>query len=733
MTTSLVEGPRGLRGPAGPRGSKGEPGPQGPRGLRGLPGASTGVVGPQGPAGAQGPQGIQGATGASAYDVAIANGFTGTATEWLLSLVGPQGESGASGSGFSLPTNAQGYLVNDGVGNLSWAAGDGTFSGNYNDLTNKPSVIVNADINSLTGGDMFIAQTSDTVSLGQLAAQTIAVGPNGIQIAGTGGVTVMGVAGSTVTLGGQTSGNIMFASGTSGISYNDLSNVPDLSGYATQTWVQEQGYSSGSGVTSYSNLTDKPTIPADISDLTDINSLLGGSSGSTTHMGNTTTFMDVNLDGDIVRMQTVNTNWVADYTFNAGNGGFTSATWDGNSIVIAGPSVDVYTAVWALTDVSTITLTIGGVDYQVTYTGSSTPGHPQDVTLWTDAVPPAAGPNVIDNVYIVIRTGVETYIEVDGTDIRMEAGDDVRIFSNDAFRLINRSTEQSIEITVDYNNNSKTFEFKVDGNLALPPGGTIVDNYGNNLLSSGGTTLPANANGYLNNDGSGTLTWVPGNPSGSGVLPYNAVTVVSNTTTADWTEFTLSGTMDSMWDYNNTVATVTLSSQSVYGRTAIPNTKNMWVVDAQVNNSDYLVVEFPTNPTPGDVFTVTSIVITQTVNAGSLVVGETYTVSSVGDTNWMSVGAQWNGVGAAFVATGTGSGTGTATTAAGAKKLIFKPAAGQRVRTMSNGNTSPVMFGQGGTYDYMFLDYSSQNVNSPITWAYAGLVDGIPTWYHTYF
>ena len=44
------------------------------------------------------------------------------------------------GGGTTLPTDASGYLVNDGSGNLSWAAGDGTFSGDYNDLTNKPSI-----------------------------------------------------------------------------------------------------------------------------------------------------------------------------------------------------------------------------------------------------------------------------------------------------------------------------------------------------------------------------------------------------------------------------------------------------------------------------------------------------------------------------------------------------------------------------------------------------------------
>ena len=39
-----------------------------------------------------------------------------------------------------------------------------------------------------------------------------------------------------------------------------------LSGYATELWVTNQGYSTFSG--SYNDLTDKPTIPTDTSDLT---------------------------------------------------------------------------------------------------------------------------------------------------------------------------------------------------------------------------------------------------------------------------------------------------------------------------------------------------------------------------------------------------------------------------------------------------------------------------------
>lgn len=122
--TNNTEGRQGAAGPAGPKGDPGSPGPQGPQGSQGAQGpqgneGSAGPAGPQGlkgdkgdtgSAGAQGIQGLKGDkgdtgltgnTGMSAYQVAVANGFTGTQAQWLDSLVGPQGPVGPAGSGGS--------------------------------------------------------------------------------------------------------------------------------------------------------------------------------------------------------------------------------------------------------------------------------------------------------------------------------------------------------------------------------------------------------------------------------------------------------------------------------------------------------------------------------------------------------------------------------------------------------------------------------------------------------
>ena len=88
-----IQGPKGDTGATGPQGLKGDTGAQGPKGDKG----DTGPQGPKGDTGAQGPAGEAGTDGKSAYELAKADGYTGTLTEWLASLRGEQGPAGAKG------------------------------------------------------------------------------------------------------------------------------------------------------------------------------------------------------------------------------------------------------------------------------------------------------------------------------------------------------------------------------------------------------------------------------------------------------------------------------------------------------------------------------------------------------------------------------------------------------------------------------------------------------------
>jgi hypothetical protein len=90
---ATLVGPEGPEGPQGPAGNDGAQGPQGPAGADG----NDGAPGATGPAGANGADGTDGEDGASAYEIAVANGFSGTEEEWLESLVGPEGPEGPQG------------------------------------------------------------------------------------------------------------------------------------------------------------------------------------------------------------------------------------------------------------------------------------------------------------------------------------------------------------------------------------------------------------------------------------------------------------------------------------------------------------------------------------------------------------------------------------------------------------------------------------------------------------
>lgn len=75
------------------------------------------LVGPQGIAGLDGVNGTNGLDGKSAYQLAVNNGFQGSLTQWLTSLIGPKGADGLSGRDGVNGTN--GADGNDGLNGKS--------------------------------------------------------------------------------------------------------------------------------------------------------------------------------------------------------------------------------------------------------------------------------------------------------------------------------------------------------------------------------------------------------------------------------------------------------------------------------------------------------------------------------------------------------------------------------------------------------------------------------------
>lgn len=139
--TNKLKGEQGERGYQGPQGEKGDKGDKGDEGDKGD----------------KGDKGNTGETGKSVYDLAVENGFEGSVSDWLATLVGPQGSTGPQGpqgvqgpKGDSpvLSAEADGTIKSDGQvlttvlknaaesfiaaeGSSSSAAGDGTRWGAY--------------------------------------------------------------------------------------------------------------------------------------------------------------------------------------------------------------------------------------------------------------------------------------------------------------------------------------------------------------------------------------------------------------------------------------------------------------------------------------------------------------------------------------------------------------------------------------------------------------------------
>ena len=103
------------------------------------------------------------------------------------------------------------------------------------------NAIINANGENLNPGNPFFIQSSDTVSMGTFAAQSISAGPSGIQLVSTGGVSLQGAAYASVTLGGGTTGDVLVNIGSNQWTFNNSGlTFPDNT-------VQTTAYTGGGG------------------------------------------------------------------------------------------------------------------------------------------------------------------------------------------------------------------------------------------------------------------------------------------------------------------------------------------------------------------------------------------------------------------------------------------------------------------------------------------------------
>jgi hypothetical protein len=220
-----------------------------------------------------------GGGGASAYQIAVNNGFTGTQSQWLASLVGPAGTPAPTL--ISGMTNDAGYITSS---SLTWnnitnkpTLFDGTYSsltgkptlstvatsGSYTDLTNKPTIpsltgyatetYVNTQVSNLVD-----AAPTTLNTLNELAA-ALGDDPNfATTLSGQIGLKANSADLSTVATSG---------------SYNDLSDkpfIPNLTsqlmndaGFVSLTGLNDAGFVSETGTQTLTNKTlTSPTINA---------------------------------------------------------------------------------------------------------------------------------------------------------------------------------------------------------------------------------------------------------------------------------------------------------------------------------------------------------------------------------------------------------------------------------------------------------------------------------------
>jgi hypothetical protein len=187
----------------------------------------------------------------------------------------------ASSGGSELPADSVGYLYNDGAGSLSW--GTFTIPADVSELTDTTNLLFDGDYNSLTNTPTIPTDVSDLTD--------------------TGGVIPSLTGYATETYVNSAITNLVDTAPTALDTLNELAAaLGDDANFAT-TVTASLGLKANSADLStvatsglYSDLTGTPTIPADVSELTDTTNLLTHFDGDYNSLTNTPTLFDGNYN-----------------------------------------------------------------------------------------------------------------------------------------------------------------------------------------------------------------------------------------------------------------------------------------------------------------------------------------------------------------------------------------------------------------------------------------------------
>lgn len=275
----------------------------------------------------------------------------------------------------------------------------------------------------------------------------------------------------------------------------------------------------------YDDLTNKPTIPADVSDLTDTGNLLGSTTGDITFTGSTISAPDdtsitvqaldfnstirsrlsLSPDSGAISMRGFSNE--DSRTFDTFD--WSSANWiasgSGGSLVLVGAATVNDFLNNELNYAINIRFSINGGTPENLESYGYTTGT-QTLSIGT-ASAPETDPTAVTEVEFFYTFSSSVGVDYDGgtvsmsargdmnirlesdLDVNLIAGDDVRIEGADSFRLINNSTTAPIRIITDDNNNSYTWAFEANGTLTFPDNTVQSTAFTGNLTSSNGIDI----------------------------------------------------------------------------------------------------------------------------------------------------------------------------------------------------------------------------------------------------
>ena len=239
----------------------------------------------------------------------------------------------------------------------NWSDITGTpalFTGNYNDLYNKPTIP--ADLGDLTNnaGYLKTITSSNVVTALGYTPQNAATAfggsytdltnkptdisdftDNGGLLSG-GGATTLGAL-TDVDTTGATAGQVLKFDGTNWAAAADATtggggtDADTLDGFDSSYYLDYNNFTNTPTLFdgAYGSLTGAPTIPADVSDLTDTTNLLsgGGGGGGATALGGLTDVVNTApTNGQVLKWDSANNTWAPADDATAGIGGSSYAT-----------------------------------------------------------------------------------------------------------------------------------------------------------------------------------------------------------------------------------------------------------------------------------------------------------------------------------------------------------------------------------------------------------------------